>query len=128
MSHWQTRKTTIRNLDDLEAAAKELGMKMVRAKAGDRVKADAGFGVMSGDATLTDQSGHYPITINKHQDGTYSLSADWYVGTANIVGKNFNKLLQLYGVHACTRAARQKGYLVQRKVTGSNINLIVTKP
>lgn len=123
MSHWQTRKTSVRSLDDLEAAAKEIGMKMVRTKS----VADAGYGPMRCDALLTDQSGHHHIAIHKQQDGTYSLSADWYVGTAKLVGEGFSKLLQLYGVHACTRAARKNGYLVQRKVTGNNINLIVAK-
>ena len=59
--------------------------------------------------------GPYDIALNRQPDGTYGLTTDWWDGhVEKEVGKDYGKLLQLYGVHKAMREARQRGYSVQR--------------
>jgi len=60
--------------------------------------------------------GPYDIALNKNGDGHFTLTTDWWKGhVEKEVGKDFGRLLQMYGVHKTTREARRRGHAVGRK-------------
>jgi hypothetical protein len=61
-------------------------------------------------------NGPFDIAVNKQKDDTYGLTTDWWMGQVEKeVGKDYGKLLQLYGVHKATIEARKKGLSVLRR-------------
>ena len=112
MSHFTTIQTQIRDLAALGAACDELGLTLAE-------NAEArGYGSQTrrGDYVIQITSGPYDIALSRQTDGTYELSTDWWGGhVEKAVGKNYGRLLQLYGVQKATREARRKGYTVRRK-------------
>ena len=112
MSHFTTIQTQIRDVEALRAACGELGLTLAG-------NADArGYGTQTrrGESVIQIPSGPYDIALNRQPDGTYELATDWWGGhVEKAVGKNYGRLLQLYGVHKATREARRKGYTVRRK-------------
>ncbi len=126
MSHWTTIKTQIRDIPALRAAVAELGLTLeqdteARGWAGNRKKGEY----------VIRLKGAYDVALNRNTEGAYDLDADWYTGkggtVAAEVGERFSKLVQLYGVHRATIAARQRGHQVTRS-TGNNgqIRLVIT--
>jgi len=71
--------------------------------------------------------GPYDIALNKEENGAYGLTSDlWNGHVEQEVGKNYGKLLQLYGVHKATIEARKKGLTVLRRAEkNGNIKLIL---
>lgn len=121
MSHWTQVETSITDLTALEAACKEMGLTM------DGPGIAQGIGVKMGGERVIRLKCGYDIAVNK-KDGKYTLNADYYGGhVAKEVGENSGKLLQMYGVHKASMAAKAKGYLVRREtLKGGNIRLTVT--
>ena len=117
MSHWTTIKTNIKDIDALRDACKELGLDLLpNAQA-------RGYGATTtrGDFVIR-LRGPYDIAVHKEHDGTYRLSTDWWEGhVEQEVGKDYGRLLQLYGVHKATREARKKGLRVQRASLQNNV-------
>lgn len=111
MSHWTTMETQLTDLKALEGACLELGILLTR-----------GPGEVRGynrATTTADRvilcAGPYDIGVTVKKDGTLALFTDWWDGhVAKEVGKDYGKLLQLYGVHKATAAARAKYYRVVR--------------
>jgi hypothetical protein len=111
MSHFTSIKTQIRDIEALRAASSELGFELVQSgKARGYAQSE-----LPGDYIVR-LKGPYDIAVNREREGTFALTCDWWDGhVEKEVGKNYGKLLQLYGVHKALREARRKGCLVQRK-------------
>jgi len=111
MSHFTTIKTQIKDLKALRAACDELGLALVanmsaRGYLGNQIKGDY----------VIQLRGPYDIALNPQPDRSFGLTADlWQGHVEKEVGKNFGKLLQLYGVYKATAEARKRGHIVQRK-------------
>jgi hypothetical protein len=110
MSHFATIKTQVKDIDALRDACAEMGLMVLQ-----NVEA-RGYGTNRhrGEYVVA-LKGPYDIALNRQPDGAYGLTTDWWDGhVEKEVGKDYGKLLQLYGVHKATREARQRGYSVQR--------------
>ena len=119
MSHFTTIQTQVRDLDALRSALGELGVTLL-ANTNARGYAN---NTLKGDYVIR-LKGPYDIALNKTPDGSYGLTTDWFnpnVGgyengpVEEVVGKNFGRLLQLYGIHKTMIEARKRGHMVQRK-------------
>jgi hypothetical protein len=112
MSHFATIQTQIKDIQALREACAEMGL-LVLQNTEARGYADNRH---RGEYVIA-LKGPYDIALNRQPDGTYGLTTDWWEGhVEKEVGKDYGKLLQLYGVHKAIREARQKGYSVQRTV------------
>ena len=111
MSHFTTIKTQIKDIAALRAACQEMGFTLLQ-------NADA-RGYMNNTRKgnwVIKLHGPYDIALNQQQDGTYGLTTDWWNGHVEKEGgKDYGKLLQLYGVHKASIEARKKGYTVLRQ-------------
>ena len=122
MSHFATIETQIRDIAALKTACAELGLDInenavARGYAGN---------TRSGEYVIR-LKGPYDIAVNKTPDGTYGLTTDWWAGhVEKEVGKNYGRLLQLYGVHKAQIEARKKGYTTRRQTLGDgSIKLLI---
>ena len=123
MSHFTTIETQIRDIEALKSACAEMGLPIVpNAQA-------RGYGrkTHKGEYVIT-LKGPYDIAVNRQANGTFQLVTDWWDGhVEKEVGKNFGRLLQLYGVHKASAEARRKGYMVSRHVLNNgSIKLTMT--
>lgn len=111
MSHFTTIKTEIRDIEALQSACSELGLNLAaNAQARGYLNNQ-----LQGDCVVQ-LKGPYDVALNRQPDGAFQLTCDWWEGhVEKEVGKNYGRLLQLYGVHKAMREARRKGYIVQRK-------------
>ena len=111
MSHFTTITTQVRDVAALRAAVAELELQLVP-------DADArGFASQTrrGDFVIR-LKGPYDIALNRQANDNYGLTTDWWDGhVEREVGKDFGRLLQLYGVHKTTLEARKKGLSVLRR-------------
>ncbi len=122
MSHFTSIATEIRDWTALQSACAELGLSFsrnseARGYSGRTIKADAVIGL----------KGPYDIAVQQKQNGACELTCDWWGGhVEREVGKNYGRLLQLYGVHKAAREARRKGYTVRRKaLNDGSIKLVI---
>lgn len=110
MSHFTTINTQIKDTEALHSACQELGLSLVQntdARGYTNNKTHGDFVIRL--------KGPYDIALNKQPDGSFGLTADLWAGhVEKEVGKNYGRLLQLYGVHKATREARRRGLLVKR--------------
>ena len=122
MSHFTKIQTQVKDIEALRTACAELGLELL-----DKAQA-RGFGdnCHPGDHVIR-LRGPYDIALSRQPDGNYVLITDWWDGhVEKEVGKNFGRLLQLYGVHKATREARKRGLSVQRKLLNNgNIRLSI---
>ena len=111
MSHFTTIQTQIRDISALRAACNELGLKIAtrttaRGYGGNKHKGDL----------VIRLNGPYDIAVNEQKDGSFGLTCDWWgKHVEREVGKNYGKLLQLYGVCKAQSEARRKGYTTRRQ-------------
>lgn len=104
MSHFTTVKTQVKDLDLLDAVARELGLvpgsrKEVRGWRGATAHADRVYEI----------PGHpYDVGVVRQEDGTYALVADWWGVEQKLPGLQ-GKLLQEYAVKAVLRQAKLLG-------------------
>jgi len=122
MSHFTTIQTQVRDIDALRAACTELGVTLesnttARGYSGNKIKGEY----------VIRLNGPYDVALNRQQDGSYGLTADWWSGhVAREVGENYGRLLQLYGVHKASREARTRGFNVRRiPVSDGGIKLVI---
>jgi hypothetical protein len=110
MSHFTTIKTQIKDLKALKAACAELGLKVVpHAKARGYLQNQ-----IAGDYVIQ-LKGPFDIAVNQQKDGSFGFTADlWQGHVEKEAGKDYGKLLQLYGVHKAMLEARRKGHFVKR--------------
>lgn len=142
LSHWTQVETSITDLDALAAACAEMGMQFVRGQTSVKW-----YGRSVGDYPLppgvtVDELGkcshaiklpgcEYEIgVIQDKATGKYKLAYDFWGPGEKLkatIGENAGKLLQMYGVHKATMAAKAKGYGVRREtLKGGNVRLTVT--
>ena len=123
MSHFTTIKVEFKDQAALEAACKELCLPI----AANQVARGYNGKTMKADYCIK-CPGPYDIAVTKNKDGTLGLSTDWYQGhVAKLVGTDYCKLKQLYGIHRATNSARAKGYSVRRiAATDGSVKLSVT--
>ena len=111
MSHFTTIKTQIKDIEALRSATKELGLTILN-------NANArGYGQeqRKGDFVIK-LTGPYDIAVNAQPDGTFGLTTDWWNGyVEKEVGKDYSKLIQLYGVHKASLEAKKRGMSVLRR-------------
>jgi hypothetical protein len=111
MSHFTTLKTEIKDIEALRAACEELGLTLLQ-------HSDArGYyqQTLKGDFVIR-LKGPYDVALNRQPDQSYALTADWWDGhVEREVGRNFGRLLQLYGVHKASREAKRRGLTVRRQ-------------
>ena len=122
MSHFTTIKTQIKDVAALRAAVVELGLTLIpNAQARGYVT-----NTTKGEYVIR-LKGPYDIAVNQEKDGTLGLTTDWWDGhVEKEVGPNFGRLLQLYGVHKASQAAKKKGLSVLRKQQpNGNIKLVL---
>jgi len=111
VSHFTTIQTQIKDIEALRSAVDELGLKLIPNGTA------RGFvnQTMKGDFVIR-LKGPYDIAVNQQPDHTFGLTTDWWDGKVEQeVGKDFGRLLQLYGVHKASMEARKKGWSVLRK-------------
>ena len=111
MSHFTTINTQIKDVEALRAAVNEMGLQLIPNTTA------RGFyqQTLNGEYVIR-LKGPYDIAVNQQPDHTYGLTTDWWDGhVEKEVGKDFGRLLQLYGVHKATIEARKKGFSVLRK-------------
>jgi hypothetical protein len=111
MSHFTTIKTQIKDITALSAACSELGLTLLQNTQA------RGYleNTLTGDYVIR-LKGPYDIALNKQPDNTFGLATDWWDGhVEKEVGKDYGRLLQLYGVHKASIEARKKGYSVHRQ-------------
>jgi len=111
MSHFTEIKTQIKDIAALRSACEEMGLKLLQ-----NAQARGYYeNKTKGDFVIKLQ-GPYDIAVNQEKDGTFGLTADMWQGEVEKeVGKDYGKLLQLYGVHKTAIEARKKGLSVLRR-------------
>ena len=122
MSQFTTVKTQIKDVAALRAAVVELGLTLIpNAQARGYVT-----NTTKGEYVIR-LKGPYDIAVNQEKDGTLGLTTDWWDDhVEKEVGPNFGRLLQLYGVHKASQAAKKKGLSVLRKQQpNGNIKLVL---
>ena len=122
MSHFTEIKTQIRDIEALGLACTEMGLSLIpNAEARGYAKQRT-----HGDHVIR-LEGPYDIAVNRQPDRTFGLTTDWWAGhVEKEVGKDYGRLLQLYGVHKATLEARRKGLSVQRQSqSNGNIKLVL---
>ena len=122
MSHFTTIQTQIRDVSALRVACEELGLQVLtkthaRGYGSNRLKRDL----------VIKLKGPYDIAVNQQPDGSCGLTCDWWGGhVEKEVGKNYGRLLQLYGVHKAQAEARHKGYTTRRQaLKDGSIKLVI---
>jgi len=111
MSHFTTINTQIKDINALREACQELGLEVLP----DAEARGYGSTLQRGEFIIR-LKGPYDVALNRQPDGSYGLSTDWWDGhVEKEVGKDYGKLLQLYGVHKATIEARKKGLSVLRR-------------
>jgi hypothetical protein len=111
MSHFTTIKTQIKDIAALRSACAELGLAVqqnaqARGYYENKIKGEY----------VIKLKGPYDIALHQQPDGSFGITADlWQGHVEKEVGKDYGKLLQLYGVHKATLEARKKGLSVLRR-------------
>jgi Protein of unknown function (DUF1257) len=123
MSHFTTIKTQIKDTEALRSALAEMGLALISNATARGYYQNS----TQGDYVIR-LKGPYDIALQKQPDGSYGLTTDWWGGNVEAeVGKDFGRLLQLYGVHKAMLEARRKGHMVQRRQqTDGSIKLIIS--
>ena len=122
MSHFTEIKTQIRDIEALGLACSEMGLSLIpNAEARGYAKQQT-----RGDHVIR-LKGPYDIAVNRQPDRTFGLTTDWWAGhVEKEVGKDYGRLLQLYGLHKAMLEARRKGLSVQRQSQpNGNIKLVL---
>ena len=122
MSHFTTIHTQIKDIEALRLACQELGLALLH-----NAEARGYYENKTRGDYVIQLKGPYDIALNQQPDGSFGLTADLWDGhVEKEVGKDYGKLLQLYGVHKATREARKKGLSVlRRQQTNGSIKLIL---
>jgi hypothetical protein len=123
MSHFTTIKTQIKDIEALRCALEEMGLALIPD-----AQARGYYQSSTKGEFVIRLKGHYDIALNKEPDSSYGLTTDWWDGhVEKEVGKDYGKLLQLYGVHKAILEAKKKGYTAVRKTQlNGSIKLTLT--
>ncbi|SFR12461.1 DUF1257 domain-containing protein [Desulfoscipio geothermicus] len=109
MSHWSRVKTNINNMEILECAAKKLGCSISRNSTARGYKNMA----LKGEMVIAVPGSPYDVAVNRNEDGTLSLTTDWYLGyVAKVLGPDFGRLKQQYALEMARKRAAILGAAV----------------
>lgn len=101
MSHWTQVKTNIRDLEVLEEAARSLGCEIAR-----NTVARGYYNSIQALMVIIPPESPYDVAANREEDGTVSLTTDWYMGyVERVLGPDFGLLKQRYAVIMTKRQA-----------------------
>ena len=122
MSHFTTIKTQIKDLAALRSAVNELGLQLLP-----NTTARGYINQSTKGEYVLRLKGPYDVAVNQQPDGTYGLTTDWWDGhVEREVGKDYGRLLQLYGVHKATAEARKRGFsVIRNSQPNGNIKLVL---
>ena len=111
MSHFTTIETQILDIEAFRAACAELKLPLL-----ENTQA-RGYGDNQHHGEYVVRlNGPFDIAVCRQANGHYSLVADeWEGHVEREAGKNYSRLLQMYGVYKATREAQKRGLSVQRK-------------
>ncbi len=147
MSHVVSIKTELRDLKAVKAACAELGLvfkenqKTIRwygRWVNDYDADDAAYklGIKTEQYGTCDHaievpgSGYDVGLLRNPATGGYRLYFDFYGHDGrtiqNVIGKNGETFLQYYAAHKVALESKLKGYMVQRKKVGHNLELTIT--
>jgi hypothetical protein len=123
MSHFTTIKTQIKDIEALRCALGEMGLALIPD-----AEARGYYQSSTKGEFVIRLKGPYDIALNKQPDSSYGLTTDWWAGhVEREIGKEYGKLLQLYGVHKAILEAKKKGYTAVRKTQpNGSIKLTLT--
>lgn len=122
MSHFATIQTQIRDMKALREACREMDLDVIENAEARGYNSNRHKGEY-----VIRLKGPYDIAVNRQQDGTLGLICDWWGGhVEKEVGKNYGRLLQLYGVYKAQAEARRKGYTTRRQaLKDGSIKLVI---
>jgi hypothetical protein len=123
MSHFVTINTQIRDVAALRDACGELGLQVL-----DNSTARGYATAHTPGEHVIRLRGPYDIALNREsKDQPFGLTTDWWNGKVEKeVGKDYGRLLQLYGVHKASREAKRRGHTVRRaKLKDGTIKLSI---
>ena len=123
MSHFVTIQTQIRDVDALRDACGELGLQVL-----DNTTARGYATANTRGEHVIRLRGPYDIALNRETpQEPFGLTTDWWDGhVEKEVGKDYGRLLQLYGVHKASREAKRRGHTVRRaKLKDGTIKLSI---
>lgn len=113
MSHWTQMQVEISDVPALKRAAEELGC---RFQVNARARGYAGSSRAAAYVLQTPAPCRYDIAADPAANGKLALTTDWWGGdVAKVVGENYGKLLQHYGIAKAEIAAHAEGYLTTRE-------------
>ena len=114
MSHWTQMAVEISDIPALRTATEQLGMTWQVGGVGRGYRSQT----RGGDFVLRTDRLKSPYDIVATKDaltGKLNLNTDWYMGhIERIVGKDYGRLLQHYGIAKAHAAAKAKGYTTSR--------------
>lgn len=124
MSHFTTIQTQIKDIEALRKACQEMNLVLLP-----KAQARGYYENQIPGEYVIKLKGPYDIALNQQPDGSYGFTADlWQGHVEKEAGKNYGKLLQLYGVHKTMLEARKKGYsALRRNQADGTIKLNLTK-
>jgi hypothetical protein len=113
MSHWTQMAVEISDIPALQQAAQELGCFFIESG---QARGYAGRNRHAAYVLQTPEPCRYDIAVDPAADGKLALTTDWWGGdVARVVGDNYGKLLQHYGIAKAELAAHAEGYLTTRE-------------
>lgn len=112
MSHFVSIETQIKDLEALDEACIELGIRLMHQAS------CRGYGGIERKAQHTiELNGPYDIAVDSNEIGFFVLTTDWWGGhVEKEVGSGFGRLLQSYAVHKTVKEARQRGFRTSQQV------------
>ena len=112
MSHFTSIRTEVRDLEALNDACVEMGLRLLKDTP---CRGYAGATRMAGH--VIQLKGPYDIAVDPADGGRYGFTTDWWAGhVEQEVGPAYGRLLQSYGVHKTIRAARSRGLRTTRNL------------
>ena len=123
MSHFVTINTQIRDIAALRDACGELGLQVL-----DNTTARGYATANTPGEHVIRLRGPYDVALNRETaEEPFGLTTDWWDGhVEKEVGKDYGRLLQLYGVHKASREAKRRGHTVRRaKLKDGTIKLSI---
>ena len=131
MSHFTKCALKMTNLAAIKKALADMKLQFSEAEQGQSVTV-RGYRGDKLQAAISIDMGRYDIGVVEEQDGTYSVTADWWgvETTKGVSEEEFrNQLAQKYQYHNVKQACEDKGYSVEEEVNeeDGSIRLVVRK-
>lgn len=118
MSHWTDMKTALKSMEMLAKAAQECGENVTLRQ---DLKEALGYGSQRMQCDAVIRGGMYDVAVKRQEDGTLSLTTDWYgyksggpdvkngKACREVYGNEFSKLKAYYSAHKTYAEAKRRG-------------------